>query len=59
MKAAASSEGVLVTNDNFRDAASEAEEFRRIVEERTLMFSFINDHFVPPDDPLGRWEKGK
>ena len=54
MKAVASSEGILVTNDNFRDAASEAEEFRRIVEERTLMFSFINDHFVPPDDPLGR-----
>ena len=55
LKAAAASEGVLVTNENFRDAASESEDFRRIVEERTLIFSYINDHFVPPDDPLGRY----
>ncbi|KAK0094847.1 hypothetical protein PV326_009831 [Microctonus aethiopoides] len=29
-------------------------EFRRIVEERILMYSFVNDRFMPPDDPLGR-----
>ena len=54
LKAAASTDGVLVTNENFREAASESEEYRRVVEERTLIFSYINDHFVPPDDPLGR-----
>lgn len=25
-----------------------------MVEERVLMYSFVNDHFMPPDDPLGR-----
>lgn len=25
-----------------------------MVEERILMYSFVNDHFMPPDDPLGR-----
>lgn len=47
-------EGIVVSNDNYRDLAQENPEFRRIVEERILMFSFVNDRFMPPDDPLGR-----
>ena len=57
LKATASSEAVLVTNENFRETAQESEEFRKVIEERTLIFSYINNHFVPPDDPIGRLEQ--
>lgn len=54
LKLAAETDGVVVSNDNYRDLVSESPEFRRIVDERILMYSFVNDHFMPPDDPLGR-----
>ena len=57
LKATASSEAVLVTNENFRETAQESEEFRKVIDERTLIFSYINNHFVPPDDPIGRLEQ--
>lgn len=41
-------------NFYFRDLCQESTEFRKVVEERILMYSFVNDHFMPPDDPLGR-----
>ncbi|KAL0275188.1 UNVERIFIED_CONTAM: hypothetical protein PYX00_003128 [Menopon gallinae] len=47
-------DGIVVSNDNYRDLAQESAEFRKVVEERTLMYSFVNDRFMPPDDPLGR-----
>ncbi|XP_034245228.1 probable ribonuclease ZC3H12D [Thrips palmi] len=54
LRLAADTGGVVVSNDNYRDLAQENAEFRRVVEQRILMFSFVNDRFMPPEDPLGR-----
>lgn len=54
LKLAAEVDGIVVSNDNYRDLAQENPEFRRVVEERILMYTFVNDRFMPPDDPLGR-----
>ncbi|XP_026746385.1 LOW QUALITY PROTEIN: probable ribonuclease ZC3H12D [Trichoplusia ni] len=54
LRLAAETDGIVVSNDNYRDLASENPEFRKVVEERLLMYSFVNDRFMPPDDPLGR-----
>ncbi|XP_011057921.1 PREDICTED: probable ribonuclease ZC3H12D [Acromyrmex echinatior] len=54
LKLAAEIDGIVVSNDNYRDLAQENPEFRRVVEEKILMYSFVNDRFMPPDDPLGR-----
>ncbi|KAJ1521357.1 hypothetical protein ONE63_003033 [Megalurothrips usitatus] len=54
LRLAADTGGVVVSNDNYRDLAQENAEFRKVVEERILMYSFVNDRFMPPDDPLGR-----
>ncbi|KAM5248656.1 endoribonuclease ZC3H12A [Ctenodactylus gundi] len=48
------SDGIVVSNDTYRDLQSERQEWRRFIEERLLMYSFVNDKFMPPDDPLGR-----
>lgn len=47
-------DGIVVSNDNYRDLAQECPEFRKVIEDRILMYSFANDRFMPPDDPLGR-----
>ncbi|XP_051574005.1 ribonuclease ZC3H12A-like [Myxocyprinus asiaticus] len=47
-------DGVIVSNDTYRDLQSERPEWKRCIEERLLMYSFVNDKFMPPDDPLGR-----
>lgn len=54
LRLAADEDGIVVSNDNYRDLAQESPEFRKVVEERILMYSFVNDRFMPPDDPLGR-----
>ncbi|KAG8231395.1 hypothetical protein J437_LFUL011331 [Ladona fulva] len=54
LRLAAEIDGIVVSNDNYRDLAQESPEFRKVVEERILMYSFVNDRFMPPDDPLGR-----
>ncbi|XP_059477002.1 ribonuclease ZC3H12A-like isoform X2 [Neocloeon triangulifer] len=54
LKLALETDGVVVSNDNYRDLLSQCPEFRKVVEERILMYSFVNDKFMPPDDPLGR-----
>ncbi|XP_022646320.1 uncharacterized protein LOC111244038 isoform X2 [Varroa destructor] len=51
---ATENDGIVVSNDNYRDLVLEKAEFKRVVEERLLMYSFVNDRFMPPDDPLGR-----
>ncbi|XP_076045250.1 uncharacterized protein LOC143027691 isoform X2 [Oratosquilla oratoria] len=53
LKEAAATGGIVVSNDNYRDLANEAQ-FRRVVEESILMYSWVKGRFVPPDDPLGR-----
>lgn len=54
LRLASENEGIVVSNDNYRDLAQENPEFKKVVEERILMYSFVNDRFMPPDDPLGR-----
>lgn len=54
LRLASENGGIVVSNDNYRDLAQESPEFRKVVEERILMYSFVNDRFMPPDDPLGR-----
>ncbi|KAL3274064.1 hypothetical protein HHI36_015483 [Cryptolaemus montrouzieri] len=54
LRLAADNDGIVVSNDNYRDLCQENTEFRKVVEERILMYSFVNDRFMPPDDPLGR-----
>ncbi|XP_003415353.1 endoribonuclease ZC3H12A [Loxodonta africana] len=54
VKLAFESDGIVVSNDTYRDLQGERQEWRRFIEERLLMYSFVNDKFMPPDDPLGR-----
>ncbi|XP_062952159.1 probable ribonuclease ZC3H12D [Cynocephalus volans] len=54
VKVAYEQDGIIVSNDNYRDLQSENPEWRWFIEQRLLMFSFVNDRFMPPDDPLGR-----
>uniref|UniRef100_A0A1L8DY25 Putative ribonuclease n=1 Tax=Nyssomyia neivai TaxID=330878 RepID=A0A1L8DY25_9DIPT len=54
LKLAAENDGIVVSNDNYRDLIQESSEFKKVSDERVLMYSFVNDRFMPPDDPLGR-----
>ncbi|KAL4657071.1 NEDD4-binding protein 1 [Arapaima gigas] len=46
--------GVIVTNDNLRDFVDTSEAWEKIIKERLLQFTFVEDHFMIPDDPLGK-----
>ncbi|KAL2080724.1 hypothetical protein ACEWY4_024517 [Coilia grayii] len=54
VKLAYDSDGVIVSNDTYRDLQGENPEWKRFIEDRLLMYSFVNDRFMVPDDPLGR-----
>ncbi|XP_076466687.1 uncharacterized protein LOC143297953 isoform X2 [Babylonia areolata] len=54
LKLAAETNGIVVSNDNYRDLLNENKEYRTVVDERLLMYTFVNDRFMPPEDPLGR-----
>ncbi|KAJ8385933.1 hypothetical protein AAFF_G00178950 [Aldrovandia affinis] len=54
VKLAYDCDGVIVSNDNYRDLQVEKPQWKRFIEERLLMYTFANDKFMPPDDPLGR-----
>ncbi|KAJ8314938.1 hypothetical protein KUTeg_007088 [Tegillarca granosa] len=54
LKLATETGGIVVSNDNYRDLQNENSDYKKVVEERLLMYSFVNDRFMPPDDPLGR-----
>lgn len=43
LKLAVDNNGIVVSNDNYRDLISENPEFKKVVEERLLMYSFVND----------------
>ena len=42
---AVDSGGIVVSNDNYRDLVSEKPEYRKVIEERLLMYSFVNDRY--------------
>ncbi|XP_076611281.1 endoribonuclease ZC3H12A [Chaetodon auriga] len=54
VKLAYESDGIIVSNDTYRDLQGEKPKWKRFIEERLLMYSFVNNKFMPPDDPLGR-----
>ncbi|XP_015667109.1 endoribonuclease ZC3H12A [Protobothrops mucrosquamatus] len=54
VKLAWESDGIVVSNDVYRDLQAERPEWKKFIEDRLLMYSFVNDKFMPPDDPLGR-----
>lgn len=54
IKLAAETDGVVVSNDNFRDLTNENPKWRETIEQRLLMYSFVGDKFMVPDDPLGK-----
>jgi ribonuclease ZC3H12 len=43
LRLANETDGIVVSNDNYRDLLSQNPEFRKVVEERILMYSFVND----------------
>ncbi|KAL2081883.1 hypothetical protein ACEWY4_021701 [Coilia grayii] len=54
VKMAYDSDGIIVSNDNYRDLQIEKPQWKKFIEERLLMYTFANDTFMPPEDPLGR-----
>ncbi|CAF0831355.1 unnamed protein product [Adineta ricciae] len=50
---AADNDGIVVSNDNFRDLQRE-KAFQFVINNRILPFATINDTFMPATDPLGR-----
>ncbi|TKS93162.1 NEDD4-binding protein 1 [Collichthys lucidus] len=54
LQLAQKTDGVIVTNDNLRDLSDESSVWRDIIKKRLLQYTFVGDHFMVPDDPLGR-----
>jgi hypothetical protein len=54
LKLASAKGAVIVSNDNFKRFLNHNVEFKLVVEERVLMYSFIDGEFMPADDPLGK-----
>lgn len=43
VKVAFEKDGIIVSNDNYRDLQNENPEWKWFIEQRLLMFSFVND----------------
>ncbi|KAM9202672.1 protein KHNYN isoform 1-T1 [Dugong dugon] len=54
VKLAEETDGIIVSNDQFRDLAEESKKWTAIIRERLLPFTFVGNLFMVPDDPLGR-----
>uniref|UniRef100_A0A182P3N1 RNase_Zc3h12a domain-containing protein n=1 Tax=Anopheles epiroticus TaxID=199890 RepID=A0A182P3N1_9DIPT len=48
-------DGVIISNDNYRDLLDISPEWRRIIETRVVGYSWVKDCFFLPDDPYGRY----
>uniref|UniRef100_A0A8D8YG68 Probable ribonuclease ZC3H12D n=1 Tax=Cacopsylla melanoneura TaxID=428564 RepID=A0A8D8YG68_9HEMI len=46
--------GVIVSNDRYRDLMQENDKWKATIEQRLLMFNFVKDMLMFPQDPLGR-----
>jgi ribonuclease ZC3H12 len=46
--------GVIVSNDHFKDLLDENEAWREVIENRLLMYTWVDDTFMVPSDPLGK-----
>lgn len=47
VKLAHESDGIVVSNDTYRDLQNERPEWKKFIEESLLMYSFVNDKYVP------------
>lgn len=47
-------DGVIVSNDNFRDLLDSSPVWRRIIQTRVIGYTWVKDCFFLPDDPYGR-----
>ncbi|NWX90888.1 ZC12A Endoribonuclease, partial [Nothoprocta ornata] len=45
VKLAHESDGIVVSNDTYRDLQNERPEWKKFIEERLLMYSFVNDKY--------------
>jgi len=45
-------DAIIVSNDKFRDLENKG--YDEIITKRVLPFQFLQDHFIPAQDPLGR-----
>ena len=43
LNTAVDEDGIIVSNDNFRDIQNEKPEWKKVIEERLLMYSFVSD----------------
>ncbi|KAK7493750.1 hypothetical protein BaRGS_00014891 [Batillaria attramentaria] len=48
-------DGVVVSNDHFREFAQQGPGYSHILTNRLLQFQFVNDIFMPTPDPLGKF----
>lgn len=55
VKLAYEKDGIIVSNDNYRDLQSENPEWKWFIEQRLLMFSFVNDRY----GAWGAWVKAE
>ena len=46
IKLAAATGGIVVSNDHYKDLVNENPDFKKVIEERLLMYSFVNDRSV-------------
>ncbi|OTF80029.1 hypothetical protein BLA29_006564, partial [Euroglyphus maynei] len=46
-------DAIIVSNDLYRDLVVDNNEYKKLVDERLLMYLFVDDEFMPPDDPMG------
>lgn len=53
------SDGIIVSNDTYRDLQMERPEWKKFIEERLLMYSFVNDKYVCGCLRTGRCGKGR
>ncbi|XP_053690014.1 uncharacterized protein LOC128738714 [Sabethes cyaneus] len=47
-------DGVVISNDNFRDLLTESDSWKKIIETRVIGYTWAKDAFFLPDDPYGR-----
>lgn len=47
-------DGIIVSNDNYRDLMDEKPEYKKLVQNNLLQFSFIGDLFLVAVDPMGK-----
>uniref|UniRef100_A0A1I8PJY4 RNase NYN domain-containing protein n=1 Tax=Stomoxys calcitrans TaxID=35570 RepID=A0A1I8PJY4_STOCA len=55
LQLAAEIDGVIVSNDNYRDLIHENPAFKKIIESRVIGYTWFNDIFMLPKDPYGKW----